>query len=205
MTLERPTATPLRIMRSITARKLASLNATLTHWSGLSTMQALQLWGRVSREPTRSNKIVHSLLLMKIEGEQRATDFLERLYVATRLQLPLHPFEFEHPAGGKCHKVETDGKEPVEEEEVYSTLDYYEATEIPGILAVVRYTADFDEVGGLNITERSYADTPEGFCSLEEDVPQALSIGVCVAVLSHIDPEYLPEINQFLADSTSEV
>jgi len=69
----------------------------------------------------------------------------------------------------------------------------------------VRYTADFDEIGGLDVTERSYADTPEGFCALEEDVPEALSIGVDVAVLSHIDPEYLPEINQFLADSAKEV
>ena len=81
MTLERPTATPLRIMRNTAATQLASLTATLSTWSGLSTMQALQLWRRVFREPTHSNKIFHSLLLMKIHGEQRTTDFLQRATV----------------------------------------------------------------------------------------------------------------------------
>ena len=205
MTLERPTATPLRVVRSITAERLASLTATLSTWSGLSTMQALQLWRRVFREPTHSNKIFHSLLLMKIHGEQRTTDFLQRLYVATRLQLPLNPFEFEHPAGGEGHTVGTGEGEDVDDESVFSTLDYYEGSEIMGILALVRYTADFFEVGGLNVTERSYTNTAEGFCALERDVPEALSIGVDVAILTHVDSEDLPEINQFLTDSPTEV
>jgi len=204
MTLERPTATPLRIMRSITAKHIAALTGKLNHWSGLSTMKLLNSWGRVSREPTRTNHVFHRLLLLKIHGEQGATNLLERLYVATRLQFPLHPFEFEQPTCTEGHDMESDGEAPAQEE-IYSTLDYYETCGIPGILAIVRYTADFDEIGGLDVTERSYADTPEGFCALEEDVPEALSIGVDVAVLSHIDPEYLPEINQFLPDSAKGV
>ena len=43
---------------------------------------------------------------------------------------------------------------------------------------------------------------PEGFCSLEKDVPEALSHGIDAAVLSHLDPEEFPEINAFLGDTT---
>jgi len=97
MTLERPTATPLRIMRSITAKHIAALTGKLNHWSGLSTMKLLNSWGRVSREPTRTNHVFHRLLLLKIHGEQGATNLLERLYVATRLQFPLHHPMEKHP------------------------------------------------------------------------------------------------------------
>ena len=51
------------------------------------------------------------------------------------------------------------------------------------------------------MTEAVYTDTPEGYCKLEEDVPEALAHGIDVSVLSHIDPELLPEINAFLLDS----
>lgn len=143
---------------------------------------------------------------MKIEGEQRCSNLLERLYVTTRLKLPLHALQLKHPAGGEGHSMEeAEGLGVEEEETVFSTLDYYHTSQIPGILAVVRYTIDADEFGGLSVSERVYPDTPEGWCGLEEDVPEALSAGIDVAILSHVDPEMLPEINQFLIDVGSEV
>ena len=143
---------------------------------------------------------------MKVEGEQRSSDFLERLYVTTRLKLPLHALQLEQPAGGEGHSMEGVERAVVDEEEaIYSTLDFYSTTEIPGTLAVVRYTIDADEYGGLSVSERAYPDRPEGWCDLESDVPEALSIGIDVSVLSHVDPEMLPEINQFLTDVGTEV
>jgi hypothetical protein len=53
----------------------------------------------------------------------------------------------------------------------------------------------------FDVTEAVYTDTPEGYCKLEEDVPGALAHGIDVSVLSHLDPEILPEINAFLIDS----
>jgi len=92
----------------------------------------------------------------------------------------------------------------MEEEEsvVFSTLDFYCTSEIPGVLAIVRFTTSDDHERVFDVTEVVYSDTPEGYCKLEEDVPVALANGIDVSVLSHIDPELLPEINAFLIDAT---
>ena len=157
-------------------------------------------------KPARSNKLVHGFLLMKIESEERSANFLESLYVSTVLKVPPHALQLERSAGGESHYAESSGEETLEEEEVgFSTLDYYAASEIPGTLAVVRYTIDVDEFGGISVSERAYPDRPEGWCDLEQDVVEALSIGIDVAILSHVDPELLPEINQFLTDVGTEV
>ncbi len=143
---------------------------------------------------------------MKIEGEQRGSDFLERLYVTTRLKLSLHPFELEEPPCGHSHNGSIDEEQEVEEESiVFSTLDYYSASEIPGVLAIVRFTTSDDHERVFDVTEVVYTDTPEGYCKIEEDVPAALANGIDVAVLSHLDPEDLPEINAFLTDVGTEV
>ena len=140
---------------------------------------------------------------MKIEGEQGCSNFLERLYIATRLKLPLHALQLEEPPGGHSHNGSIDEEQDVEEEEsiVFSTLDYYSANEIPGVLAIVRFTTSDDHERVFDVTEVVYTDTPEGYCKVEEDVPEALAHGIDVAVLSHLDPEDLPEINAFLVDA----
>ena len=172
----------------------------------MSTLFLLNSWGLVSRQPISSNKLVYRFLLMKVEGEEISSNFLERLHVAASLKLPLHALQLEHPAGTESHSMEVVEETGVDKEEtVYSTLDYYQTTEIPGTLAVVRYTVDIDEFGGMSVSERAYPDRPEGWCDLEADVLEALSAGIDVAVLSHIDPELLPEINQFLTDVGTEV
>ena len=87
-------------------------------------MSLLNSWGRVLGKPTLRHKLFHRLLLMKIEGEQRGSDFLERLYVTTRLKLSLHPFELEEPPCGHSHNGSIDEEQEVEEESiVFSTLD----------------------------------------------------------------------------------
>ena len=57
----------------------------------------------------------------------------------------------------------------------------------------------------FDVTEVVYTDTPECYCKIEEDVPEALAHGIDVAVLSHLDQEDLPEINAFLTDVGTEV
>ena len=165
-------------------------------------MSLLNSWGRVGREPTLGNKLFHRLLLMKIQGEQVSSDLLERIYVATRLKLSLHPLQLEEPPCGHGHNGFSSEEGDVEEESVvYSTLDFYGTSEIPGVLAIVRFTTSDDHERVFDVTEVVYTDTPEGYCKLEEDVPQALAHGIDVSVLSHLDPEILPEINAFLIDS----
>jgi len=197
-----PGATIPRRMRSWSAKQLASLTSHVVKWSGLSTMSLLNSWGRVGREPTLGNKLFHRLLLMKIQGEQFSSDLLERIWIATRLQVSLHPLQLEEPPCGHDHNGFS-SEDAVEEEEavVYSTLDFYCTSEISGVLAIVRFTTTDDNERVFDVTEVVYTDTPEGYCKLEEDVPQALAHGIDVSVLSHIDPEILPEINAFLINS----
>ena len=166
-------------------------------------MFLLNSWGRVLGKPTLRNKVFHSLLLLKIPSEQLTTDSLERIWVATRLKLPLHPLQLEEPSSGHGHNETGDEGSAVEEEEiVYSTLDCYLTSEIPGVLAIVRFTTSDDHERVFDVTEAVYGDTLEGFCALEKDVPEALGHGIDVAVLSHLDPEEFPEINAFLGDTT---
>ena len=197
-----PGATIPRRMRSWSAKQLASLISHVVKWSGSSTLRLLNSWGRVRGQPTLGNKLFHRILLMKIQGEQVSSDLLERIYVATRLKVSLHPLQLEEPPCGHGHNG-FNSEDEVEEEEavVYSTLDFYCTSEIPGVLAIVRFTTSDDHERVFDVTEVVYTDTPEGYCKLEEDVPQALAHGIDVSVLSHIDPELLPEINAFLIDS----
>ena len=166
-------------------------------------MSLLNSWGRVLGKPTLRHKVFHSLLLLKIQSEQFTTDSLERVWIATRLKLSLHPLQLEEPPSGHSHNEPVSEDFAVEEEEiVYSTLDFYTAVEIPGVLAIVRFTTSDDHERVFDVTEVVYSDTPEGFCGLERDVPEALSHGIDAAVLSHLDPEDLPEINAFLGDAS---
>ena len=168
-------------------------------------MSLLNSWGRVLGKPTLRHKVFHSLLLLKIQSEQLTTDSLERVYIATRLKLSLHPLQLEEPPSGHSHNEPVSEDSAVEEEEiVYSTLDFYCTSEIPGVLAIVRFTTSDDHQRVFDVTEVVYADSPEGFCSLEKDVPEALSHGIDAAVLTHLDSEEFPEIDAFLGD-TSEV
>ena len=165
-------------------------------------MSLLNSWDRVSGQPTLSNKVFHRFLLMKIESEQVSTNLLERVWIATRLKLSLHPLQLEEASSGEGHNGYSNEEQEMEEESVvFSTLDFYCTSEIPGVLAIVRFTTSDDHERVFDVTEVVYTDTPEGYCKLEEDVPVALAHGIDVSVLSHIDPELLPEINAFLIDS----
>ena len=149
-------------------------------------MFLLNLWGRVRREPTLSNKFFHHVLVLKVKGEEFSSNLLESLWIATRLKLSLEPLQLEEPSCGERHNEPVDEDPAVEEEKiVYSTLDFYCTSEIPSVLAIVRFTISDDHQRVFDVTEVVYADTPEGFCSLEKDVPEALSNGVDVAVMSH--------------------
>jgi hypothetical protein len=165
-------------------------------------MSLLNSWGGVRGKPTLFNKVFHRFLLMKIEGEQFSSDLLERVWVATRLKLSLHPLQLEEASGGESHNGYSDEEQEMEEESVvFSTLDFYCTSEIPGVIAIVRFTTSDDHERVFDVTEVVYTDTPEGYCKLEEDVPQALAHGIDVSVLSHLEPELFPEINSFLIDA----
>ena len=155
-------------------------------------------------KPALSNKLFNGLLLQKVQLEERSANFLERFYISASLKLSSHALQLEEPSCGERHNEKTEGREAVEEETVYSTLDFYLTSELPDTLAVVRFSSEFEGIG-YSVCERHYPDTAEGYCKIQQDIPEALSIGIDVAVLSHIDPETLPEINQFLVDAPADM
>ncbi len=169
-------------------------------------MSLLNLRGRVSREPTLRDKLFHRVLLLKIQSEQFSSDGLERVWISTRLKLPLHPLQLEESPSGHSHNGSIREEQDVEEKStVFLTFDFYPAFEIPGVLAIVRFTIpDSHDHPGVDVTEVVYPNSPDGYCRLEEDVPSALAHGVNVLMLSHMDTGDLPEINALL-NSTTEV
>ena len=87
------------IMKNLFVKLATSAISRAVRLSGLSTLFLLNLWGRVTRKPISSNKFFYHVLLLKVETEQRSSDFLERLNVSAGLELPLHALQLEHPAG----------------------------------------------------------------------------------------------------------
>jgi len=167
----------------------------------LSTMYLLNSWGRVSRQPTPRDKLFHRLLLLKIHSEELVSDGLQSLWVATRLDLPPHPLQLEKPPGGHSHNGSSkEGRDVEEESAVYSRLNFFCSVQIPDVIAIVRFTTADDHDRVLDVEEVIYADTPEDYCKLETDVPQALAHGIDVLLTTHLEPEDLPAINAFIID-----
>lgn len=148
-------------------------------------------------KPPLSHKVFNTLLLGKVHLEDVTAGFLERLYVAAVANVSPHLLELEKPTSGESHNGEGEEINVNESEQVYATLNFYIASQMPRTLAVVRYTADLSDTGP-GVYERHYADTCDSREALQEDVTEALSFGINTAVLSHYPPECFPAISQFL-------
>lgn len=79
-----------------------------------------------------------------------------------------------------------------------TTITYYTVSEVEGFLAVVRYTAYNPDGLPEAVCEDFYADDPDEFCRLEEDVEKALSGGIDTSIMSSYESDTFPVINTFL-------
>ena len=79
-----------------------------------------------------------------------------------------------------------------------TTLTYYQVSKVEGFLAVVRFTAYNPDGLPEAICEDFYADDPEEFCRLEEDVEKALSGGIDTSIMSSYESDTFPVISTFL-------
>ena len=92
---------------------------------------------------------------------------------------------------------------PEAESPVFSRLNYYCVSEIPNVIAIVRYTASNDHDQVMAVAEDMFFDTPEEYARLEHEVEDALLTGVDVTMLSNHDPENFPTIWGYLVDDTA--
>lgn len=79
-----------------------------------------------------------------------------------------------------------------------TTITYYQVSEVPGFLAVVRFTAYNPDGLPEAICEDFYADTPDEFCRLEADVEKALVGGIDTSIMSSYEADIFPVISTYL-------
>lgn len=83
----------------------------------------------------------------------------------------------------------------MEEERTYAMLSFFMVSEMPGVVAVVRYT------GPGCVSEHQYQETPEDYCRLQEEVDGALMMGIDVSVMTNHDPEEFPQLYSYLVEA----
>ena len=157
----------------------------------------------MGRQPTVRDKLFHRLLLLKIHSEECVSDSLQLVGVAARLKISPHALQLKKLASGHSHNGFSSGQGVEEEGEeliVRSTINFYSVSEIPDVLAIVRFITSDDHERVFDVTEVVYPNTPDSYCQLEQQVPDALANGIDVVLLSHLQAEDLPEIYGAVTD-----
>ena len=159
------------------------------------------LWLLLPWKPALINKAFHGLLLQQVHLQERLSNFAELLWVLTVSERTADAFELKEPAGCQSHNGENTGS-VMAESPVFSHLSYYCVSEIPNILAIVRYSASNDHDQIMAVAEDNFYDNEEEYARLQAEVEDALLTGVDVAVMSSHEPEYFPTIWGYLADDS---
>jgi len=172
--------------------------------NALSASCSARLWSLIAWKPALVNKAFHRLLLMQVEVEQRLCNFAELLFVLTVSDGSLETFQLEKASGSQRHNVEKSeaAMEQEAESPIFSHLSFYCVSEIPNILAIVRYSASNDHDQIMAVAEDMFFDNEEDYARLEREVEDALLTGVDVTMLSHYEPEHFPTIWGYLVDDT---
>ena len=141
---------------------------------------------------------------MQVEVEQRLCNFAELLFVLTVSDGSRETFQLEKASGSQRHNVEKSEAAVEQEAEspIFSHLSFYCVSEIPNILAIVRYSASNDHDQIMAVAEDMFFDNEEDYARLEREVEDALLTGVDVTMLSHYEPEHFPTIWSYLVDDT---
>lgn len=152
-------------------------------------------------KPTLINKAFHGLLLQQVHLQERLSNFAELLWILTVSEGAADSLDLEEPARGQSHNGGNAGS-VMAESPVFSHLSYYCVSEIPNILAIVRYSASNDHDQIMAVAEDNFFDNEEEYVRLQVEVEDALMTGVDVAVMSSHEPEYFPTIWGYLADDS---
>ncbi len=174
-----------------------------------SSTYLLLSWRRLTRgKESRLDHVFHGLLMAKVQTEGLATDLAQFLLTFALFKITPEALQLEKSSGGEAGHNEVSNEDDAVESEgestIVSELSYYKTTEIPGVIAIVRYYADDDEGKAIGVGEDSFLDDPDEFCRVQSQVQEALLEGINVAMMSHLEPEAFPEINQFLTDDEDE-
>ena len=145
---------------------------------------------------------MNGLLLRKVQGEKIVTDFAQVLLRIAVIELPTKSLQSEEAASRQTHNGNSDGAEAAMDERPYAVLSYYTISEIPGTLAIVRYTARGEKAENTGVAEEKFFDTPDDFCRVQDSVEDALLTGVDVCVMSDRPPETFEHIFKFLNEGT---
>lgn len=153
------------------------------------------------RKPALLDKAFNCLLLAKIQGEERVSNLTELTWLAAVLEVPPESLQLEEAICGKRHNEgRGDGGSVESESTVFSLLSFYCVSEIPNVLAIVRYHAYDDHDRTLAVAEDIIYDTPDEFCRIEQQVEDALINGMDVSIMSNHQPDYFPVINSYITD-----
>ena len=146
-------------------------------------------------------KGLNSLLLLKVQGEERMADLAKFVLRFASVQISSEALQLEKPTGGERHNWDSSNGKAAMDETAFATLSYYMVSEMPGTLAIVRYHARDDHDRTTAVAEDTFFDTPDDFCRLQDDVEDALLTGVDVCVMSNHPPETFEAINRYLLDN----
>ena len=175
--------------------------ARLSDWLLMSFVRS---WSRIPWKPPILHKVVNYLLLVQIKLQQRLRDLAELGWTVATPDGTPHTLELEEPAVGESHNGEkVEDAMPEAESPVFSRLNYYCVSEIPNVIAIVRYTASNDHDQVMAVAEDMFFDTAEDYARLEHEVEDALLTGVDVTMLSNHEPESFPTIWAYLVDDTA--
>lgn len=161
-------------------------------------------WRRIPWKPPLFHKIVNYLLLVQIKLQQRLSNLAQLVWAVAAPNSAPRTLQLEKPAVGESHNgEEVEEAMPEAESPVFSRLNYYCVSEIPNVIAIVRYTASNDHDQVMAVAEDMFFDTAEDYARLEHEVEDALLTGVDVTMLSNHEPESFPTIWAYLVDDTA--
>ena len=167
----------------------------------LSVSFFANLWLLLPWKPTLIHKTLHGLLLSQVQLQERLSNFAELLWILTVSESAADSLDLEEPTRGQSHNG-GNTESVMAESPVFSHLSYYCVSEIPNILAIVRYSAANDHDQIMAVAEDNFFDNEEEYARLQAEVEEALLNGVDVAVMSSHEPEYFPTIWGYLADDS---
>ena len=188
----------LRILRLSLVASIGFPISLALRWSESSTRFLLRSVLGLGRQPALFYQAVNSLLLAKVQVEEVVAYGAKLLLGFAILQITPEAFQLKETASGESHNEDSSSAEVPTDGTAFSTLSYYQCSEMPGTLAVVRYHARDDHDRTTAVAEDMFFDTPEDFCKLQDDVEEALLTGIDVCVMSNHPPETFEEIAKYL-------
>ena len=146
----------LRIWQLLCLAAIAYPISLAVRWSGSSTRYLLRLCLGLGRQPTLVYKGLNSLLLLKVQGEERMADLAKFVLRFAVVKITPETLQLEETTGGQTHNEISNGAKVGMDETAFATLSYYMVSEMPGTLAIVRYHARDDHDRTTAVAEDTF-------------------------------------------------